>query len=113
MPELDIPAYLAIGFCVISILFWLVCLIVSLPYGHPNAPPLHEIVGFISIFMVLSVVGLAGAVSILQRRRYWLCIAGAISLLVPVLGACFGITVPLGIGLLITLRRPEARALFS
>jgi len=110
--SLNIPASIAIGCCVISLGLWLFALIVSLPYDSPNAPRLIEILGFTGMFMVLPGLGLAGAVSILQRKRYGLCIAAACGMMVPLLGPCFGLTLPLGIWAIVLLRRRPIRESF-
>ena len=110
--SLDLPAWIALGCCLISLGLWLLALIVSLPYGSPNAPPLIEILGFTVMFMVFPTLGLAGAVSMLTRRRYGLCVASACGMMVPILGPCFGITLPLGIWAFVLLRRRPIRESF-
>jgi hypothetical protein len=110
--SLNIPASIAIACCVVSLGLWLLALIVSLPYGSPNAPPLIAILGFAGMFMVLPGLGLAGAVSMLQRKRYGLCLAAACGMMVPLLGPCFGLTLPVGIWAVILLRRHLIRESF-
>jgi len=111
--RLNIPAWIAIVCCVASLELWLLALIVSLPYGHPNAPPLIEILGFIGMFMVLPGLGLAGSVAMLKRRRYALSVTGACCMMIPVLGPCFGLTFPVGIWALVLLRRQSIRESFA
>lgn len=111
--SLDVPAWIAIACCVASLGFWLVALIVSLPYGSPNAPPLIEILGFTGMFMVLPALGLAGAVSMLQRRRYGMSLAAACGMMIPLLGPCFGLTLPVGIWTIVLLRRQAIRESFA
>src|SRR5262245_38238383 len=110
--SLILPASIALACCGLSLALLLLSLLVSLPYGNPNAPPLSAIVQYIGKFMILPALGLAGAVSMLQRKRYALSLAAACSLMVPVLGPCFGLTLPLGIWIVVLLRRPSIRQAF-
>lgn len=48
----------------------------------------------------------------LQRRRYGLALAGACCMTIPVLGPCFGLTLPLGIWTLVLLRRKSVHDAF-
>ncbi len=111
--SLTVPASIAMACCVVSLGLWLLALIVSLPYGHPNAPSLIEILGFTGMFMVLPGLGLAGAVSMLQRKRYALSLIGACSMMIPLVGPCFGLTIPVGIWALVLLRRQSIRESFA
>lgn len=110
--SLNLPAWIALACCLVSLGLWLLALIVSLPYGSPNAPPLIEIFGFTGMFMVLPALGLAGAVSMLKRQRFGLCVAAACGMMVPILGPCFGLTLPLGIWAIVLLRRRSIRESF-
>ena len=111
--SLSVPTWIAIACCIVSLGFWMLALIVSLPYGHPNAPPLIEIVGFAGSFMVLPALGLAGGVSMLRRKHYALCLVSASGMMVPLLGPCFGLTLPLGIWLFVLLRSRAVRGAFA
>ena len=110
---ITLVASLAIAASVLSLAFWGLATIVSLPYGHPNAPPLWQILGFTGMFMLLPAVSLAGSTCLIQRRRYWLAVTGMICLLVPVLGPCFGLTIPLGVFGLIFLWPTQVRHSFA
>jgi hypothetical protein len=110
---LTIASWIAILCCLTSLALLLFALIVSLPYGHPDAPPTVEVVSFIGMFMVSPVLGLVGAISTLKRTRYRLAIVGACTLLFPLWGPCFGLTLPLGIWLVVLLRRPDVLASFA
>ena len=112
-PQLDVPAWIAIVCCVASLGFWLVALTVSLPFGHPNAPPLIQIVAFTGMFMVLPAIGLFGSIAMLKRERYGMAVAAASAMMVPVLGPCFGLTLPIGIWAIVLLRRDGVRDTFS
>jgi hypothetical protein len=109
----EVPAWIAIACCLASLGFWLVVLIVSLPFGHPNAPPVVEVVGFTGVFMILPAVGLYGSVSMLKRERYGMALAAASAMMVPVLGPCFGLTLPIGIWTFVLLRRDGVHETFS
>ena len=113
LPRLNVPAWIAIVCCVTSLGFWLVSLVVSLPFGHPNAPPLVQIVGFTGVFMVLPAIGLYGSIAMLKRERYGMALAAASAMMVPVLGPCFGFTLPLGIWTIVLLRRDGVRHTFT
>lgn len=105
--SLNVPAWIAVACCGASLGLGSVALLVSLPYGNPNAPPLMQIVGFIGMFMVCPGLGLAGAISMIRRKSYRLSLIGAACLLVPLWGPCFGLTLPIGIwSLAILLRKP-------
>ncbi len=65
------------------------------------------------MFMVLPGLGLAGAVSMLQRRRYAMSVAAACCMMIPVLGPCFGLTLPIGIWVLVLLRRQQIQEAFA
>lgn len=112
-PRLNAPAWIAIACCVTSLGFWLVALVVSLPFGHPNAPPLIQIVGFTGAFMLLPAIGLYGSIAMLKRERYEMALAAASAMMVPILGPCFGLTLPVGIWALVLLRRNGIRNTFS
>lgn len=111
--SLNIPAWIAIVCCVASLGFWLLALIVSLPYGHPNAPPVIDVVGFTGMFIILPGLGLAGAVSMLKRKRYPLSLIGASCMVVPLVGPCFGLTLPVGIWAIVLLRNQRIRDSFA
>jgi hypothetical protein len=111
--SLEIPAWIAVVCCAASLALWFVALIVSLPYGNPNAPPLTNILGFVGMFLVCPALGLAGAVSMIRRTRYKLSLIGALCMLVPVLGPCFGLTFPIGIWILVVLFRAPIRDSFA
>ncbi len=112
-PRLNVPACIAIVCCVASLGFWLVTLIVSLPFGHPNAPPLVQIVGFTGMFMILPAIGLFGSIAMLKRERYGVALAAASAMMVPILGPCFGLTLPIGIWTIVLLRRDGVRHSFA
>ena len=112
-PQLNVPAWIAIACCIASLGFWLVTLIVSLPFGHPNAPPLVQIVGFTGVFMILPAIGLYGSFVMLKRERYGMALAAASAMMVPILGPCFGLTLPIGIWTFVLLRRDGVRESFS
>jgi hypothetical protein len=98
--------------CTLSLGLLLLALVVSLPYGDPNAPPLIQILGSMGMMMVLPAWGLVGAISMLKRKRYNMAVIGAICMLVPLLGPCFGLTLPVGIWSLVLLRRKSVREAF-
>jgi hypothetical protein len=77
-----------------------------------NAPPLVEMLGFYVLVMLAPALGWAGAWSMLKRRRYRLAVIGAWSLMVPLFGPWFGLTFPLGIWLVVLLRRDSIRGAF-
>jgi len=111
--QLDVPAWIAIVCCIASLGFWLVTLVVSLPFGHPNAPPLIQIIAFTGVFMILPAVGMFGSIAMLKRERYGMALAAASAMMVPVLGPCFGLTLPIGIWAIVLLRRDGVRGAFS
>lgn len=113
LPQLNVPAWIAIACCATSLGFWLVALVVSLPFGHPNAPPLVQIVGFTGVFMILPAIGLYGSIAMLKRERYGMALSAASAMMVPVLGPCFGLTLPIGIWTIVLLRRAGIRHEFS
>lgn len=113
LPRLTIPAWIAIVCCIASLGFWLVTLVVSLPFGHPNAPPLIQILGFTGVFMILPALGLFGSIAMLRRERYTMSLVAASAMLVPVLGPCFGLTFPIGIWAIVLLRQDGVRDSFS
>lgn len=111
--RLTVPAWIAIACCLVSLGFWLNALAVALPYGHPNAPPLIQIVGFLGAFMVLPALGLFGSIAMLKRERYGMSVIGAAAMMVPIFGPCFGLTLPIGIWALVVLCKSAVRAEFS
>lgn len=110
--RLFVPATIVIVCCVIWLGLLLVTLIAALPFGHPNAPPLIQVLWPFALFAVLPALGVAGAWSTLQRKNHALALISAISLMIPLFGPCFGLTLPLGIWLLLILRRPDVQRSF-
>jgi hypothetical protein len=109
--SLMVPAVIAIVCCVTSLGFLLLMLIVSLP-DRDSGPPLVAVLALHALLMAFPAIGLAGAVSTLQRKNYRVSVAGAIGLLIPVLGPCFGLTFPIGIWLLLLLRQGVVQHVF-
>jgi hypothetical protein len=64
-------------------------------------------------FITLPALGLIGAAAMLDRKRYKLAYTSVICLIVPILGPCFGLTLPLDCWLLVLLRRPSIRDTFE
>jgi hypothetical protein len=62
---------------------------------------------------VISLVSTAGAVAMLRQRPKWLAWTAAVLGLVPVMGPCFGLTLPVAIWAIMLLRRPDVNAQFS
>jgi hypothetical protein len=110
--RLVVPASIAIACCVVSLLLWAGVLFMSLPSGGPSEPPLVEVLAFAGVFMVLPGLGLAGAISTLQRKRYRLSLIGAMCFLLPLIGPCFGLALPVGVWLLALLAREPMRQVF-
>ena len=79
----------------------------------PNAPPVSKMLGIYAIVTLAPAIGLAGALSMLKRKHYRLSVMGAATLLVPLVGPWFSLTFPLGILLLVLLRRRSIRDEFA
>ena len=62
--------------------------------------------------VVISVICVAGAIAMLRMRPKWLAWTGTILALLPMFGPCLGLTIPLGIWLLMVLRRADVDASF-
>ena len=59
-----------------------------------------------------SVLILAGTVSMFQRKRRWLAIAGAWAGILPMCG-CYVMSLISGVWMLVILRRPQIKDLFA
>ena len=78
-----------------------------------NPPPLLEMLSFYAITGFAPALSLCGALFCLHRKHYPVCVVGAICLVIPILGPCCGLTIPIGIWWLVLLRRPDVFASFA
>lgn len=74
--------------------------------------PLYDVVLLYGALGVAPAAGLLGALSTLKRKRYPLCVIGAVCLMLPLFGPWCGLTIPLGAWSLWLLRRPSVRESF-
>jgi hypothetical protein len=105
---LVLPARISAGCCAA----WLI-VIFGMRAFDSNAPPVSKMLGIYAIVTLAPAFGLAGALSMLKRKHYRLSVMGAACLLVPLVGPWFGLTFPLGIWLLVLLRRRSIRDQFA
>lgn len=54
-----------------------------------------------------------GAIQMLRGRDYPFCVVGAAAACIPLLGPCYGFSIPIGFWALVILLRKETRAAFS
>jgi hypothetical protein len=66
-----------------------------------------------SVMFLICVVCIAAAVAMLRMKSKWLAWTGTILSLLPLFGPCLGLTIPLGIWLLLLLRRRDVDASFQ
>ncbi len=112
----------AIGLLVASILhifgglFYFTFVFSSL--GAPDADPAGSHMSLVyclyyGISMLYCVLLISGAFSMLRRGSYAWAITVCILALVPTLGPCYFLAIPLGVWGLLILRRPEIRDSFT
>ncbi len=68
------------------------------------------------IFIAMLLAALAtiyGAIQMLRGRQFSACVAGAITACIPILGPCYGLSIPFGFWALQVLFRDETRAAFA
>jgi hypothetical protein len=104
----------------LGLLFSIVALVdamtVILHYGGQQVladrPAARFNVVTVAIMVPQSLLMLAGGISMHQRKRRWLAIAGAWAGILPFCG-CYVLSLISGIWALLVLRRPEVKALFA
>jgi membrane protein YdbS with pleckstrin-like domain len=70
------------------------------------------VISYSAMFLICAVC-VAGAIAMLRMKPKWLAWAGTILALLPLFGPCLGLTIPLGIWLLLVLRRSDVNASFQ
>lgn len=87
--------------------------------GTPEFGGATGVFAYIVVFApaVLSVISapasVMGGVQMLRRATRGLTVAGAVAAIVPVTSFCFPAGIPLGIWVLVTLRRPDTKAWYA
>ena len=108
-----IPASIAALSCSVSILFWVLTMLSTFPGVGRDAQAMTDWGVGMVLGMVAPGIGLAGAISMLCRKHYWLCMAGAVCLMLPLCGPLLGLTLPIGIWLLVLLQQSSVRDSFQ
>ena len=101
-------------------IFWTCYLIFALVMVLSPTGPFRELrssremlVTTYALMIGISLASTAGAVSMLRQRSRWLAWTAAVLGLVPIVGPCFGLTLPIAIWAIMLLRRPDVNAQFS
>lgn len=92
-------------------LFGLVYFVFFPAIDEPNGLRLNEIF-VIVIGILISLVIAGGALSMLRRGSYAFAMTASILAMLPGLGSCYGLTLPIGIWSLRVLRDPVVRGTF-
>lgn len=123
MPEGRGPLFpVAVSLIVISVL-WSFMLMMGMAYYYsviaaPDADPTtRHMMTTYSLYMLVtlgySLMLLTGAFSMIRKGSYAWAVATSCLAMVPVLGPCYVMGIPVGIWGLMVLRRPEVRASFT
>lgn len=79
--------------------------------GSRGFPPTSYI-AYLAISIAYSLMLVSGSFSMVRRGSYVWAVATSILAMVPLLGPCYGLSIPFGIWALVVLRRPAVRDSF-
>ena len=102
-----------VSFLMIACLLWFGMLVIGRFMEGPNAPPLYRMIGFYLMIGIAPFLGILGAASTLERKRYPLALVGAVCMSVPVFGPWCGFTMPFGIWAVVLLLDPTIKESFE
>ena len=106
-------ALLGIIFNSFTLLYLVVPLVLNWTIDNQSALPKTVLLIICLLMMVVPAIGLAGSYAMLKRRHYRLSRLTAICMMTPLVGPCFGLTLPIGLWALVYLNRKDVKETFA
>ena len=105
-------AMTGIVFCLFTLLYLVVPIILTtVSVFEAEAPSF--VISICLLMMIVPILGFAGSLAILKKRHYRLARLSAICMMTPLVGPCFGLTLPIGLWALVYLNRKDIRQSFA
>ena len=108
----QVAGILGIVFCGLSIAGPMLTFFSNVTTENIESPPLYKSLFFLAPFLAISLVGLFGSIALVKKQNINLVRAAAIGMSIPLLGPLCGLTLPLGIWILVLLKRNDIKNAF-
>lgn len=108
----QVAGILGIVFCGLSIAGPMLTFFSNYSTENVESPPPYKSLFFLAPFLAISLVGLSGSIALIKKQNINLVRVAAIGMVIPLLGPLCGLTLPLGIWILVLLKRDDIKNAF-